>query len=108
MQIIQKLVSDSPTLQIKKDEDSANAISISCTVQSEPVSDISWLKEGVAIQDTDEDTMIVSKKQHSTLHLLQLGTEDIEGRYSCRAQNILGTIEDSVDISGKVSFYRET
>ena len=99
---MRKLVSDPPSVQIQKTENSSNAMSISCTVQSEPSSVVTWLKDGEIIGKAEQDIFIETHKYKSNLHLLKLDREDIGGRYSCVAENKLGREEESADISGKI------
>merc|ERR1712106_1294671 len=89
-----------PSVQIQKTENSSNAMTISCTVQSEPSSVVTWLKDGETIGEAELDIFIETHKFMSNLHLLKLDREDIGGRYSCVAENKMGREEKSANISG--------
>merc|ERR1712106_539209 len=89
-----------PSVQIQKTENSSNAMTISCTVQSEPSSIVTWLKDGETIGEAELDIFIETHKFMSNLHLLKLDREDIGGRYSCVAENKMGREEKSANISG--------
>ena len=68
---------------------------ISCTVESEPEAELTWLKDGEEIND--ENPRIIRNKK--TLQLVDFDDENY-GNYTCKADNKLGTMEESVNISG--------
>jgi hypothetical protein len=68
---------------------------VTCTVESEPPAEVTWLKDGEKIDDENQ-RIILNKK---TLQLVDVD-EEHHGSYTCKAENKLGTVEESVNISG--------
>ena len=92
-------VSDPPIVQIKKTEDSADEMTITCTVESQPDAQVTWLKDGEEIEEETKNMIINNVIKNNTLKLVALDEEDF-GNYTCVAENKLGMAEDSVKISG--------
>ena len=74
---------------------SPNAVSFSCTVDSYPSSNITWLHNGAEVQAapprvTISTVQVDSRTQESTLTLLNTTAEDM-GTYTCSAVNIKGS-----------------
>ena len=68
---------------------------ITCTVESEPEAEVTWLKDGQKIDD-ENPRIILNKK---TLQLVDFD-EEYYGSYTCKAENKLGSVEESVKIAG--------
>ena len=68
---------------------------ITCTVESEPEAEVTWLKDGQKIDD-ENPRIIVNKK---TIQLVDFD-EEYYGSYTCKAENKLGSVEESVKIAG--------
>eukprot|EP00092_Neocalanus_flemingeri_P000880 GFUD01000937.1.p1 GENE.GFUD01000937.1~~GFUD01000937.1.p1 ORF type:complete len:449 (+),score=131.49 GFUD01000937.1:118-1464(+) len=89
-----------PTVHIQKTEDSAEEITITCTVESQPAAEVTWLKEGEKIEDDTKNIIIKKSDKNHTLTLLDAGT-DTFSTYTCLAENKLGSEEASLKISGQ-------
>ena len=74
---------------------SPDPVSFSCTVDSYPSSNITWLHNGAEVQAapprvTISTVQVDSRTQESTLTLLNTTAEDI-GTYNCSAVNDVGS-----------------
>ena len=98
-QSLMQHVSDQPSVQIQKTEDSAEVMTIICTVQSHPTAEVSWLKDGEQLEDESKNLIIHKSASKNSLNLVALDDEDF-GNYTCVAENKLGMAEDSLRISG--------
>ena len=94
-------VSDPPSVHIKKSEDSSETLTITCTVESHPSPQISWLKNGLIIEDEKKNIVINTHSARSTLNLVSLDETDF-GNYTCEAENKFGKDWKSVRLTGKV------
>ena len=94
-----KNISDPPSVHIQKTEDSTEEMMITCTVESQPVAKVTWLKDGETIKEETKNIVINKSASRNTLNLVALDEEDF-GNYTCVAENKLGMAEDSVKISG--------
>ena len=92
---MRQFVSDPPSVQIQKTEDSSDVTTVTCIVDSEPEAEVTWLKDGKKIDD-ENHRIILNKK---TLQLVDFD-EEYYGSYTCKAENKLGFVEESVNISG--------
>ena len=92
-------ISDGPSVTLTKSEDSRTEMKISCTVDSNPPSKVSWLKDGVLI---DPENMSIVVSDHRNKHILRLIELDYKtfGNYTCLAQNKLGKDEVMTKIAG--------
>eukprot|EP00092_Neocalanus_flemingeri_P000881 GFUD01000938.1.p1 GENE.GFUD01000938.1~~GFUD01000938.1.p1 ORF type:complete len:1259 (+),score=360.25 GFUD01000938.1:95-3871(+) len=91
-----------PTVHIQKTEDSAEEITITCTVESQPAAEVTWLKNGEHFENETKNLIISRSGTRNTITLVALDEEDF-GNYTCVAENKLGIMEESVNISGKES-----
>ena len=74
-------------------------MAITCMVDSNPPSQISWLKDGVKL-DTENLSLVVSEhKNKQILSLVDLNEETF-GNYSCIAENKLGKDQKNAKITG--------
>ena len=80
---------------MQKTEQSSDVTTVTCKVESEPEAEVTWLKDGEKIED-ENHRIILNKK---TLQLVDFD-EEYYGIYTCIAENKLGTVEESVNISG--------
>ena len=90
---------DGPSVNLTKSEDSRTEMTITCMVDSNPPSQISWLKDGVKL-DTENLSLVVSEhKNKQILSLVDLNEETF-GNYSCIAENKLGKDQMNAKIAG--------
>merc|ERR1739838_1242552 len=82
-----------PNVHIQKSEDSTDEMTITCTVESQPAANVTWLKDGETIED--ETKRIKSDNKHT----LTLGP-DTSGNYTCLAVNKHGAGQARTRISG--------
>ena len=95
-QIIRQHFSDPPNVHIQKSEDSTDEMTITCTVESQPAANVTWLKDGETIED-ETKSIIINKSDNK--HTLTLGP-DTSGNYTCLAVNKHGTGQARTRISG--------
>jgi len=88
-----------PSVHIKKSEDSSETLTITCTVESHPSPQISWLKNGEIIEDEKKHIVINTHSARSTLNLVSLDETDF-GNYTCEAENKFGKDWKSVRLTG--------
>ena len=81
-----------------KNDNSAKERTITCTVQSQPVAEITWLKDGNPMEEEITQNIMINKNTNM-LTLLHLGADTL-GNYTCQAQNKIGKGEAHTRISG--------
>ena len=77
-------------------------VSFSCTVDSYPPSNITWLHNGAEVQAapprvTISTVQVDNRTQESTLTLLNTTAEDI-GNYTCSAENDVGSTKITTEL----------
>ena len=74
-------------------------MTISCTVESFPVAQVTWLKNGKPLIHKDKNIIIIKSGTSNSLNLVALDEADF-GNYTCVAENKFGIMKESVRISG--------
>ena len=92
-------ISDGPSVTLTKSEDSRTEMEISCIVDSNPPSKVSWLKDGVLIDPENMSIVVSDRRNKHILRLIELDSETF-GNYTCLAQNKLGKDEVMTNIAG--------
>ena len=74
-------------------------MTISCTVESFPVAQVTWLKNGEPLIHKDKNIITIKSGISNSLTLVALDEADF-GNYTCVAENKFGIMKESVRISG--------
>ena len=93
------VISDGPSIQLAKSEDSGTEMKITCIVDSNPPSKIRWLKDGVPLEAELLSNAVSNHEKKQVLRLVDLDYDSF-GNYSCLAENKLGKDEAMTKISG--------
>jgi len=74
-----------------------------CNVHAEPTPTVVWRKDGVDVTSETKNNVRISNTGHRhSLTINAVKKEDF-GEYSCMATNSLGTMEKTIEISGKAA-----
>ena len=81
---------------------SSAAVAFTCTVDSYPPSNITWLHDGVVVQEAPprvnvSTVQVDNRRQESTLALLNTTAED-SGTYTCSAVNGEGSTSETTEL----------